>query len=78
MKLRQILEEIKYQWWKQKELNREHNKHMRQRNEWWQKKRREADAIYRQKYQSALDPFGLERSSEELSEIMDNPTKKVE
>lgn len=78
MKLRQILEEIKYQWWKQRELNREHNKRMRQINEWYQTKRREADAIYRQKYQSALDPFGLERSSEELSEIMDNPIKKVE
>jgi hypothetical protein len=78
MKIRQIIEELKYQWWKRKQSNIEYKDFCRRVNAHLQKRQQEADARYRKQYESALDPFGLKRSSEELFEVLDNPTKKVE
>lgn len=76
MKIRQILEEIKYQCWKRTQTNREYKEFCRQVNEQLRKRRQEDDDMYRKKYERVLNPYGNVRSPAEILEDMNKLINK--
>lgn len=65
------MEEIKYQWWKAMEKNREYRDYCRKQDDWWKARHAAKDLPYRQKYKH-------QQAECENLEVDINPAKKVE
>jgi hypothetical protein len=78
MNIKYLMEELKYQWWKQKQKTKEEKESLRKMSEWYQTKRREADGVYRKEYKRQQDPYGVWVTEKENLEVGNNQTKKVE
>ena len=74
-----IIQEIKYQMWKKRQIKKEIRHMWRQLSEWESKKSKEQDSAYREKYERFLNPYGNVRDPadilKDINEIVERMRK---